>query len=80
MRIIVRSEEARFRIPIPSWLVFSDLSALFLPKILSQNGTEITRKQAVKLCRAFRKCIRHHKGLTLVEASTSTGQYVEIRL
>ena len=80
MRIIVRSEDVNLRIPSPSSLIFSDLGALFLPKILGQNGVTITRKQAVKLCRAFRKCIRRHKGLALVEAATSGGQYVEIRL
>lgn len=80
MIIKVRSEEIKLWIPIPLGVVFNDLTAAFLPKIMAQNGMTITPKQARKLIRGIRKCQRRHRGLTLVEAQTSGGQSVKITL
>ena len=80
MIIKVRSDDIKLWIPVPLGLVFNDLTAALLPKIMEQNGMTITPKQARKLMRGLRKCQRRHRGLTLVEAETSDGQYVEIKL
>ena len=80
MIIKVRSDEIKLWLPIPITWVFSDLTALFVPKILEQNGVTMSQKQVRKLMRATRKCIRRHRGLTLVEAETTSGEYVEIKL
>ena len=80
MRIIIRSQGFKLWIPVPTGLLFSDLTAAFLPKIMEQNGMTITPEQARKLMRGIRKCKRRHRGLTLVEAQTANGDYVEIKL
>lgn len=80
MIVKVRSDDIKLWFPIPMGWVFSDLTALFVPKIMEQNGVTITRKQARKLMRGIRKCTRRHRGLTLVEAQTADGDYVEIKL
>ena len=80
MRIIVRSQGFKLWIPVPAGLLFSDLTAAFLPRIMAQNGVTITKEQAVTLMRGIRKCKRRHRGLTLVEAQTANGDYVEIKL
>ena len=80
MRIIVRSQGFKLWLPVPTGLLFSDLTAAFLPRIMAQNGVTITKEQAVTLMRGIRKCKRRHRGLTLVEAQTANGDYVEIKL
>ena len=80
MVIKIRSEEIKLWIPVPMGLVFSDLTAAFLPKLMEQNGMTMTAEQARKLMRGIRKCRRRHRGLTLVEAETAYGQSVEIKL
>ena len=80
MIIKVRSDEIKLWIPVPMGLVFSDLTAAFLPKLMEQNGMTMTPEQARKLMRGIRKCRRHHRGLTLLEAETAYGQSVEIKL
>ena len=80
MIIKVRSDDVKLWIPVPTGLVFNDLTAALLPKIMEQNGMTITPKQARKLVRGIRKCQRRHRGLTLVEAETADGQCVEIKL
>lgn len=80
MIIKVRNDDGKLWIPVPIMWVFSDLTALFVPKIMEQNGVTITPKQARKLMRGMRKCFRRHRGLTLVEAETAYGQSVEIKL
>lgn len=80
MTIKIRSDDIKLWIPVPTGLAFNDLTALFVPKILEQNGVTMSQKQVRKLMRATRKCIRRHRGLTLVEVETADGQYVEITL
>ena len=80
MIIKVRSDEIKLWIPVPMGLVFSDLTAAFLPKLMEQNGMTMTPEQARKLMRGIRKCRRRHRGLTLVEAETAYGQSVKIKL
>ena len=80
MIIKIRNNEIKLWIPIPVGLFFNDLTAALLPKIMEQNGMTITPEQARKLIRGIRKCRRHHRGLTLVEAETAYGQSVEIKL
>ena len=80
MIIKVRSDDVKLWIPVPMGLVFNDLTAAFLPKIMEQNGMTITPKQARKLMRSICECQRRHRGLTLVEVQSAGGEYVEIKL
>lgn len=80
MVVKVRSGNSKLWFPIPLTILFSDLTALFLPKMMEQSGVTMTRKQARKLVRATRKCLRRHRGLTLVEAESATGDWVKIKL
>lgn len=80
MRITVRSDEHRFRIPIPTGLVFNDLTAALAPKFMEQNGITITAKQARKVIRAMRKFKRRHRDWVLVEVQSADGDYVEVKL
>ncbi len=80
MKIKVRSGNIKLWFPIPTAIVFSDLTALFLPKMMEQSDVTITREQARKWMRELRKCMRRHRGLTLVEAQSTNGEWVEIKL
>jgi len=80
MIIKICSDDVKLWIPVPLGLVFNNLTAAFLPKLMEQNGMTITPEQARKLMRGIRKCKRRHRGLTLVEAQTAYGQSVEIKL
>ena len=80
MRITVKSDEANLRIPIPTGLVFNDLTAALVPKFMEQNGVTITAKQARKFIRAMKKYKRRHRDWTLVEVQSADGDYVEIKL
>lgn len=80
MRLIVRSKDMKLWIPIPTGLLFSNLSACIATKIMNRHGVAITKQQAIKLCRAVRKCKHRHRNLTLVEAQTAEGDYVKITL
>ena len=80
MKITVRSDEVNLRIPIPTGLVFNDLTAALVPKFMEQNGVTITAKQARKFIRAMRKFKRRHRDWTLVEVQSAEGDYVEIKL
>ena len=80
MRITVRSGDFKLRIPFPAGLVFNDLTAALVPKIMEQNGMTITTKQARKLIRAMKKYKRRHRDWVLVEVQSADGDYVEIKL
>lgn len=80
MKITVRSDEVNLRIPIPTGLVFNDLTAALVPKLMAQNGMTITAKQARNFIRAMRKFKRRHRDWTLVEVQSAEGDYVEIKL
>lgn len=80
MRITVRSEEANLRIPIPTALIFNDLTAAIAPRFMSQYGLNITGRQARKLVRAMKKFKRRHRDWILVEVQSADGDYVEIKL
>ena len=80
MKITVRSGNIKLWLPIPLTILFNHLTALFLPKVMEQGGVTMTNRQARKLMRATRKCLRRNRGLTLVEAESATGDWVEIKL
>lgn len=80
MRMKVRRGTMKLWFPMPLTILLNDLTALFLPKVMAHGGVTMTKKQARKLVRATRKCLRRHRGLTLVEAESATGDWVEIKL
>ena len=80
MKITVRSEGFNLRIPIPTGLIFNDLTAGLAPHFLEKNGVTITKKQARTFIRTLRKFKRRHRNWTLVEVESANGDYVEIKL
>lgn len=80
MKITVRSGNIKLWFPMPLTILLNDLTALFLPKVMERGGVTMTNRQARKLMRATRKCLRRHRGLTLMEAQTANGEWVEIKL
>ena len=80
MRIIVRNEDVKLWLPIPTAWLFNEFTVGFIPKVMEQNGFSITKQQARELVHAVRKCNRIHRGLTLVEVESADGGYVKIKL
>ena len=81
MKIIVRSSEHQdIRLHIPTGLGLNPVTAMFLPNFMKQNGTTITRKQALAMVRAVNKYRRSHPSWKLVEVDSANGDHVEIVL
>lgn len=80
MRIIVRNEDVKLWLPIPTAWIFNDFAAIFASRAVEQYGMTMTVPQARKLMRTIRECNRIHRGLTLLEAESADGGYVKIKL
>lgn len=80
MRMKVRSGNIRLWFPMPLTILLNDLTALFLPKVMAHGGVTMTNRQARKWVRATRKYLRRHRGLTLLEAESATGDWLKIIL
>ncbi len=81
MKIIVRDgKNTNVNLRLPTGLPVNHFSAMFLPKVLKQNGVMITRAQAIQFVKALNKYRRHHKDWKLVEVQSSDGTYVEIKI
>ena len=81
MKIIVTSKEGpNIRLPIPSGLVLNRLVAEFAPRYLKEYGLDITKEQAVLFVKALNQYRHKHPEWVLVDAQTSDGEYVQIKL
>lgn len=87
MRIIVRSEEANFRLPIP--LCLANAVVTLLPRSLFTKLREsvpapydelITKELARSLVRECLSVLRQYKGLELIHVEAGDGTFVSIRL
>lgn len=69
---------------IPNGLFLNPITALFLPKAVADSGIELTPAQARLLVKSLkctiRECKRKFPGLQLVEAESSSGESVKIKL
>lgn len=81
MKIVVRSVGAEnVRIRLPSGLVLNPVTALFLPKLMQQNGLKMNGKQAQLLVKTIRQYRRSHPNWKLVEVKSANGDYVEVKI
>ena len=81
MKIVVASKEGpNIRLPIPSGLVLNRFVAGFVPQYLKEHGIDITKEQAVAFIRALNHYRHTHPEWVLVEAQSSDGDYVKIKV
>ena len=81
MKIVVTTKEGpNIRLPIPSGLVLNRFVAGFAPQYLKEYGLDITKEQAISFVKALNRYRRKHPEWVLVEAQTSSGEYVKVKL
>ncbi len=81
MKIVVKSNDGpNLRIPIPTGIVLNRFTAVFAPKYLKKQGLNVTKEQAVAFVQELNRYRRKHPEWILVEAQSSDGEYVEIKL
>ena len=81
MRIVVKSNEGpNLWLPIPSGLVLNRFVAGFAPKYLREYGLNITKEQAISFIKELNRYRRKHPEWVLVEAESSDGEYVKVKL
>ena len=81
MKIVVKSNEGpNIWLPIPSGLVLNQFVAGFAPQYLKEYGLDITKEQAILFVKALNQYRRKHPEWVMVEAQTSTGEYVKVKL
>ena len=81
MKIVVKSREGpNIWLPIPSGLVLNRFVAGFAPQYLKECGLDITKEQAVLLVKALNQYRHKHPEWVLVEAQTSSGDHVKVKL
>lgn len=64
----------------PTRLAINRLTAGFIRRKLRKKGVKLSRKQTVKMLKAFRKYRRKHPGWNLVDAREAGGDHVIVRL
>ena len=70
----------KFRIILPTSLIFNRFTAGFAVKEAEENGVKITKDQMIDLFKAVKKYKRSHKDWTLVEVISSNGDEVRVKL
>lgn len=81
MKIVIKESQGKnFTLPLPSCVIFSPATALFLPKILKQNGMSVSRRQCAHLLKTLRRCRRRFPHWNIVEVHSADGDHVVIRL
>ena len=81
MKIVVTSKDGpNIRLPIPSGLVLNRFVAGFAPQYLKEYGIDISKEQAVVFVKALNRYRHEHPEWVLVEAQSSEGDYVKIKI
>ena len=80
MKIIVSSSEHSIHLRLPTGLVFNRLTLLAIPKTLRKHGITVTYKQAATFLKALNHYRRQHRDWNLVEADTSDGEHILVKL
>ena len=70
----------KFRIILPTSLIFNRFTAGFAAKEAEKNGAKISKKQMIDLFKSVKKYKRRHKDWTLVEMISSNGDEVRVKL
>lgn len=82
MRVSVRSGKHRFRLWLPSCMIFSSLSASVVGKYVRFSDTEIklTEEQCRRLFREIRRLRKQLPDWNLVEIASASGESITVRL
>lgn len=81
MRIVLKSKRGpNIRLPIPSELVLNRVTAGLVRKHLKECGLTVSKKQTVAFLKTLNRYRRKHPEWVLVEAQSSDGTYVQIKL
>ena len=89
MRIKVISDEHRFTIPIPNWMLFNAASAAVCTHLINRHLPENTLQFSAsgvsysdlrRFFKEVKKCRRYLQGEPLVYVNSSDGEHVEIYL
>ena len=90
MKIKVRTNEHRFTIPLPSWLLFNwvtaAIGALAINQCIPENILQVTTfdqlsyNELKRLFKEIRKCSRYLQGEPLLSVHSGDGDIVEIFL
>ena len=81
MRISVNSPGSRsINLRIPTRLLLNPIGALIIPKLMKGNGMTLNYQQALSLIKTLNNYRRKHPEWNFIEASTSDGTSVEIRI
>ena len=81
MKIVVKSNDGpNIRLPIPSGLILNRFVAGFAPQYLKEYGIDISEEQAVTFINELNRYRRKHPEWVLVEAQSSNGEYVKVKL
>lgn len=64
----------------PTRLAINRLTAGFIRRKLRKKGIKLTRKQTVKMLKAFRKYRRKHPEWNLVEANEAGNAHLVVRI
>ena len=70
----------KFRVILPTSLILNSITAGFAVKEAEENGVKITKEQMINLFKAIKKYKRRHRGWTLVDAVSSDGSEVRVKL
>ena len=70
----------RFRIILPTSLIFNRFTAGIAAKEAEKNGAKISKKQMINLFKAIKKYKKRHRDWVLVEAVSSEGEEVRVKL
>lgn len=83
MRIKISNDDTRFKIIIPTSMIFNPLGFAISKKVMKNNAIDLTgvrSRDAHKIYAVIRKCKRMHPDWRLVEVWSEGEKVVEIKL
>ncbi|MFA7673152.1 MAG: hypothetical protein WCY62_04785 [Clostridia bacterium] len=87
MRIQIHSDSKNINLVLPSWMVFSDLTAAIAAKVIRKHdkdekddGYLPSRRDLCRIMRELRKYKRKYGHLDLVDVQSADGDIVKIVL
>ena len=70
----------KFRIILPTSLIFNRFTAGFAAKEAEKNGAKISKKQMINLFKAIKKYKKRHRDWVLAYIESSDGDIVKVKL
>lgn len=81
MKIVVKSKDGpNLWLPIPTGLVLNRFAAGVVRDFMKEFGLAITKEQAIRFIKELKRYRRMHPQWVLVEAQSSDGEYIRIKL